>query len=112
MTEGNGNHLVPGETVTLSQASLEAAAGNMTTELDPQAGVWKFTTERGTVLAWMFLRIQNLQLQVESQAGSMFAAGNEIQRLREHLKNQEPRSPLIIPNVVFDPPPPGAGGQS
>lgn len=46
------------------------------------------TVRQGTVAGWLFLKLQELQMENQSLHGQMFAAGLVVQRLRETLAKQ------------------------
>lgn len=54
-----------------------------------------FRVEKGSVLGWFLLRIANLEQALASQEGLLFAAGQEVQRLRQELARKS--GGLVIP---------------
>lgn len=85
------------QTKFISIAETEASAGNANIEPVENEG-WNITVEKGTVMGWLWLKVQNLQEKLVSQAGLLHAAGLQVQQMRVQLAQTErSESGLIVP---------------
>lgn len=58
---------------------------------------WNIKVEQGTVIGWLWLKIQNMQEQLANQQGLLWAAGQQVNQMRLVLQQQErTESGLIV----------------